>query len=80
MLPSITHATGIDFYFENVGGAIWQAALPLVNKFARVPISGLIAHYDGVGPGDGTDRLPATMRETLSKSLTLRGFINYAPP
>jgi len=92
MLPSITHATdfptqlagacpdGIDFYFENVGGAIWQAALPLVNKFARVPISGLIAHYDGVGPGDGTDRLPATMRETLSKSLTLRGFINCAPP
>ena len=54
--------------------------MPLVNKFAPVPISGLIAHYDGVGPGDGTDRLPATMRETLSKSLTLRGFINYAPP
>jgi hypothetical protein len=27
---------------------------------------------------DGTsDQLPATMREILSKSLTLRGFINY---
>ena len=67
---------GIDVYFENVGSAIWQAVLPLLNKFARVPISGLIAHYNGIGPGDGTDRLPATMRE-LSKSLTLRGFINY---
>jgi choline dehydrogenase-like flavoprotein len=32
--------------------------------------------FFGVGPGDGTDRLPATMREILSKSLTLRGFIN----
>jgi NADPH-dependent curcumin reductase len=67
---------GIDVYFENVGGAIWQAVLPLLNSFARVPVCGLIAQYNGVGPGDGTDRLPATMREILSKSLTLRGFIN----
>jgi NADPH-dependent curcumin reductase CurA len=68
---------GIDVYFENVGGAIWQAVLPLLNKFARVPVSGLIAQYNGPPPGDGTDRLPATMREILSKGLTLRGFINY---
>jgi NADPH-dependent curcumin reductase CurA len=68
---------GIDVYYENVGGAIWQAVLPLLNKFARVPVSGLIAQYNGVGKGDGTDRLPATMREILSKSLTVRGFINY---
>src|SRR5213593_650038 len=26
---------------------------------------------------DGTDRLPATMRQILSKRLTIRGFINY---
>jgi NADPH-dependent curcumin reductase CurA len=67
---------GIDVYFENVGGAIWQAVLPLLNKFARIPVSGLIAQYNGVGKGDGTDRLPASMREILSKSLTVRGFIN----
>src|ERR671918_567927 len=53
---------GIDVYFENVGGAIWQAVLPLLNNFARVSVSGLIAQYNGVGKGDGTDRLPATMR------------------
>ena len=68
---------GIDVYFENVGGAIWQAVLPLLNNFARVPVCGLIAQYNGPGPGDGSDRLPATMREILSKSLTLRGFIYY---
>jgi NADPH-dependent curcumin reductase CurA len=68
---------GIAVYFENVGGAIWQAVLPLLNKFARVPVSGLIAQYNGVGQGDGTDRLPATMRQILSKSLTVRGFIYY---
>ena len=67
---------GIDVYFENVGGAVWQAVLPLLNKYARIPVSGLIAQYNGTGPGDGSDRLPATMREILSNSLTLRGFIN----
>src|ERR1700731_645036 len=67
---------GIDVYFENVGGAVWQAVLPLLNKFARVPVCGLIAQYNGQSDGDGTDRLPATMREVLSRSLTVRGFIN----
>ena len=68
---------GIDVYFENVGGAIWQAVLPLLNGFARVPVCGLIAQYSGEGAGTGTDQLPATMRAVLTQSLTLRGFINY---
>src|SRR6266550_3153711 len=68
---------GIDIYFENVGGAIWETVLPLLNDFARVPVSGLIAQYNGVPEGDGIDRLPATMRQILSKRLTVRGFINY---
>ena len=67
---------GIDVYFENVGGAVWQAVLPLLNKFARVPVSGLIAHYNDAGPG-GPDRLADTMLAILRKSLTVRGFINY---
>ena len=68
---------GIDVYFENVGGAIWQAVLPLLNTFARVPVCGLIAQYNATGPAPGPNLLPATMREVLSKSLTLRGYINY---
>jgi NADPH-dependent curcumin reductase CurA len=39
--------------------------LPLLNTYARIPVSELIAQYNGVGPGNGTDRLPATMREIL---------------
>jgi NADPH-dependent curcumin reductase CurA len=65
---------GIDIYFENVGGAIWQAVLPLLNLYARVPVCGLIAQYNGE-PGPG-GLLPATMRAVLTRSLTLRGFIN----
>ena len=40
---------GIDVYFENVGGAVWQAVLPLLNTFARVPVCGLIAQYNAAG-------------------------------
>jgi len=51
--------------------------LPLLNKFARVPVSGLVAQYNAASPGDDIDRLPTTMRAVLFKSLTVRGFINY---
>ena len=68
---------GIDVYFENVGGAVWQAVLPLLNNFARVPVCGLIAQYNAAGPAPGPNLLPATMRAVLSKSLTLRGYLNY---
>src|SRR5438552_18266216 len=37
---------GIDVYFENVGGAVFEAVFPLLNAFARIPVCGLIAHYN----------------------------------
>ncbi|URQ75065.1 MAG: NADP-dependent oxidoreductase [Candidatus Ochrobactrum gambitense] len=66
---------GIDVYFENVGGKVFAAVFPLLNPFARVPVCGLIAQYNQTGPFDGPDRLPLLMRDILSKSLTIRGFI-----
>jgi NADPH-dependent curcumin reductase CurA len=66
---------GIDIYFENVGGHVWEAVFPLLNDFARVPVCGLIAHYNDDGAAPGPDRLPMTMRAVLSKRLNLRGFI-----
>ncbi len=69
--------SGIDVYFENVGGPIWQAVLPLLNKFARIPVCGLISQYNGVAPEDLKNSVAATMHQVLSKSLTIRGFINY---
>lgn len=41
---------GVDVYFENVGGAVFEAVLPLFNPGARMTICGLIAHY-GDAPG-----------------------------
>jgi NADPH-dependent curcumin reductase len=65
---------GIDVYFENVGGAIWQAVLPLLNLNARVPVCGLIAQYNGAESSN--DELAPTMREILSRRLKVEGFIN----
>lgn len=67
---------GIDVYFENVGGKVWDTVFPLLNTFARVPVCGLIAQYN-IGPGEtpGPDRLADTMRTVLTKSLLIRGFI-----
>jgi NADPH-dependent curcumin reductase CurA len=58
-----------------VGGAVWTAVFPLLNSFARVPVCGLVAHYNATAAPEGPDRTAALMRAVLSKRLTLRGFI-----
>ena len=52
---------GVDVYFENVGGAVFDAVLPLFNKGARMTICGLIAHY---GDAEGTDARADLMART----------------
>jgi NADPH-dependent curcumin reductase len=66
---------GIDVYFENVGGAVFDAVLPLLNDFARIPVCGLVANYNLTALPDGPDRTALVMRNILTKRLTLRGFI-----
>lgn len=65
--------SGIDIYFENVGGHVWDAVFPLLNTFARVVVCGLIAQYNDGGPFPGPDRLPLVMREVLSKRFRIQG-------
>jgi NADPH-dependent curcumin reductase len=65
---------GIDVYFENVGGAVFEAVFPLLNNFARIPVCGLIAHYS-----ETETKAPKwagmMMRAVLTKRLAIRGFI-----
>ncbi len=66
---------GIDVYFENVGGAVFDAVLPLLNDFARLPVCGLVSGYSATELPPGPDRIPVLMRAVLSKRLHLQGFI-----
>ena len=60
---------GIDALFENVGGAGFDAALPLMNAFGRIALCGLIAGYNG------DDLALRNVRYLLTSRLSLRGFI-----
>ncbi len=43
---------GIDVYFENVGGEVLQAVIPLLNAGARVPICGFVSQYNKENPAE----------------------------
>jgi len=66
---------GIDVYFENVGGEVLRAVERHLNLYARIPVCGLVSGYNATTAPEGPDRLPGFMRRVLTKSLTVRGFI-----
>jgi len=74
---------GVDVYFENVGGAVFEAVLPLLNPRARVPVCGLISQYD-LEPGAAGATLSAAQLERvlLTRRVRMQGFIifdDYGP-
>lgn len=71
---------GIDIYFENVGGKVFEAVLPLMNTFGRIPVCGMISGYNagalgGGAVAEGPDRLPVLWRSILVKQMSVNGFI-----
>ncbi|MCI2291706.1 NADP-dependent oxidoreductase [Enterobacter sp. I4] len=66
---------GIDVYYENVGGKVFDAVLPLLNTSARVPVCGLVSGYNATNLPDGPDRLPLLMGTILKKRIRMQGFI-----
>lgn len=68
---------GIDVYFENVGGKVLYAVLPLLNAFARVPVCGVVSWYNLKGLPDGPDFGPAIMGTILRMKVKVQGFIIF---
>ncbi len=68
---------GIDIYYENVGGKVFDGVLPLLNTSARIPVCGLISRYNATSLPDGPDRLSLLMAMILVKRLTVKGFIIF---
>ncbi len=60
----------MDVYFDNVGGPILDAVLPLMNNFGRIPLCGLVSQYNAIEPY-GVKNL----RELFNHRITLRGFV-----
>lgn len=64
-------ASGIDVYFDNVGGDHLQAALALANPFARFAICGMISQYNVTD----TPTVPRNLTMIMVKSIRMEGFI-----
>jgi hypothetical protein len=64
---------GVDVYFENVGGEILDAVLPLMNTFGRIPLCGLISAYNATTPPPG----PRNLRCVLTQRLKMQGLIVF---
>jgi NADPH-dependent curcumin reductase len=62
--------TGIDVYFENVGGEIGDTVIQMLNPFARVPLCGLISMYNATSPSPGP-----SWRFLLTNRVLVKGFI-----
>ncbi|CAI0756085.1 NADP-dependent oxidoreductase [Serratia entomophila] len=68
---------GIDVYYENVGGAVFDAVMPLLNAKARIPVCGIIAHYNATQLPPGPDRLAMLEGLILRKRIRMQGFIIF---
>lgn len=64
---------GIDVYFENVGGEIFDTVLTRMNPFGRIPVCGMISAYNATQAPPG----PRNFRAVLVNRLTVRGFIVF---
>jgi NADPH-dependent curcumin reductase CurA len=73
---------GVDVYFENVGGPTFDAAFPLLNAKARIPLCGLISSYNGDPAGQSRYATTTVMTTFLKKRIKVQGFIifdDYGP-
>jgi NADPH-dependent curcumin reductase CurA len=63
---------GIDVYFDNVGGDIFEACLFNMVNHGRIACCGAVSQYDGAAPRAGPRGVPGLI---VTKRLTVRGFI-----
>ena len=66
-------AGGVDVYFDNVGGWITDAVIPLVNRRARVVICGTISQYSG--GLDAPELGPRFLHHMLYQRATIQGML-----
>jgi NADPH-dependent curcumin reductase CurA len=63
---------GIDVYFDNTGGDIFEACLFAMKNHGRIACCGAVSQYDGAAPPHGPRGVPGLI---VTKRLNLRGFV-----
>ncbi len=63
---------GIDVYFDNTGGDIFEACLFNMNNHGRIACCGAVSQYDGAAPPHGPRGIPGLI---VTKRLAVTGFI-----
>jgi NADPH-dependent curcumin reductase CurA len=71
--------SGIDVYFDNVGGAVLQAVLRLLNVNARIPLCGTIGDYNAAKLPPGPNLRPILVKRALIKGFIILDHNDRAP-
>jgi NADPH-dependent curcumin reductase len=72
LVPALKAAcpSGVDIYFENVGGAVFAAILRVINQGARIPLCGIISEYNATDNPSGPNLRPLLVNRAM-----IKGFI-----
>ena len=72
LAPALAAAcpSGVDIYFENVGGAVLAGVLRVLNRGARIPLCGLISEYNTTANPGGPNLRPLLVHRAM-----IKGFI-----
>ncbi len=66
---------GVDVYFENVGGKVFEAVCPQMNNFSRLVLCGGISGYNATELPAGPNRLHAVMMSMIGRRMKAAGFV-----
>jgi hypothetical protein len=81
LLASLRDAcpSGIDVYFENVGGDVLRAVMQLLNMNARIPLCGLISEYNATESVPGPNLRPLLFNRALVKGFIVSDHLARLP-
>jgi NADPH-dependent curcumin reductase CurA len=81
LVPALRAACpgGVDIYFENVGGAVFEAVLRVINRGARIPLCGMISQYNATGDPGGSNLRPLLVHRAMIKGFIVSDHTDRLP-